>query len=49
MTDEGSQFRKVFAELAEFRDVALNKSGIQSQNILGIGERYYKLLPDTYP
>ena len=46
MVDEGSQFRKVFAELASIHDVNLEKSGVESHNSLGIGERYQKPLRD---
>ena len=48
MVDEGAQFRNVFAELAALYDIKLEKSGIQSHNSLGIGERYHKPLSDTY-
>ena len=48
MVDEGSQFRKIFAELAALHDVTLEKSGVQSHHSLGIGERYHKPLRDTY-
>ncbi len=48
MLDEGSQFRKLFAELSALYDVELGRSGIQSHNSLGIGERYHKPLRDTY-
>ena len=39
IVDEGSQFRKLFAELAVLHDVNLEKSGVESHNSLGIGER----------
>ncbi len=48
MVDEGSQFRKVLGELATLHNVNLEKSGIQSHNSIGIGERYHKPLRDTY-
>ena len=48
MVDEGSQFRNTFAELTAIHDVQLEKSGIQSHNSLGIGERHHKPLRDTY-
>ena len=46
--DEGSQFRKIFAELAALHDVNIEKSGVESHKSLGIGERYHKPLRDTY-
>jgi len=46
--DEGTQFRKIFAELSALHDVEIKKSGIQSHNSLGVGERYHKPLRDTY-
>ena len=46
--DEGSQFRKIFAELSVLHQVNIHKSGIESHNSLGIGERYHKPLRDTY-
>ena len=46
--DDGSQFRKVFAELTALHDINLEKSGTQSHNALGIGDRYHKPLRDTY-
>ena len=48
VVDEGSQFRKVVAELATIHDVNVEKRGIESHNSLGIGERYHKPLRDTY-
>ena len=48
MVDEGSQLRKIFAELSALHDVKLEQSGIESHYILGIGERYHKPLRDTY-
>ena len=48
MVDEGSQFRKLFAELSVLHEVNLEKSGVQSHHSLGIGERYHKPLRDTY-
>ena len=42
MVDEGSQFRKIFAELSALHDVKLEQSGVQSHHSLGIGERYHK-------
>ena len=48
MVDEGSQFRKVFAELAALRDVNIQKSGVESHNSLGIGGPCHKPLTDTY-
>lgn len=34
--DEGSHFRKIFAELSALHEVELEKSGIQPHNSLGI-------------
>ena len=48
MVDEGTQLRKVFAELSALHDVELVKSGFQSHNSVSIGERYHKPLRDTY-
>ena len=48
MVDEGAQFRDKFAELAKLHDFKVEKSGIQSHNSLGIGERYHKPLRNTY-
>ena len=48
VVDEGSRFRKVFAELTTLHDIRFEKSGIQSHNSLGVGERYHKPLRDTY-
>ena len=48
IVDEGSQFRKTFAELATLHDVNLQKTPVESHNSLGIGERYHKPLRDTY-
>ena len=48
MLEEGSQFRMVFAELETIHDVHIEKSGAESYNSLEIGERYHKLLDDTY-
>ena len=48
MVDEGSQYRKIFAELSALHDVNLEKSGVQSHHSLGVGERYHKPLRDTY-
>ena len=48
MVDEGSQFRKIFAELSALHDVQLEQSGVQSHHSLGIGERYPKPLRHTY-
>ncbi len=46
--DEGSQFRKIFAELSVIHGVNVEQSGVESHNSLGIGERYHKPLRDTY-
>ena len=46
--DQGSQFQKTFAELAALQDVKVVQTGIQSQNVLGIGESYHSLLRNTY-
>ena len=46
MVDEGSQFRKVFAELSSIHDVNVEKSSVESHNGLGIGESYQKPLRD---
>ena len=46
--DEGSQFRKIFAELSAIHDVQVKRSGVQSHHSLGVGERYHKQLRDTY-
>ena len=48
MVIEGSHFRKILAEFAALRDINIEKSGIESQNGAGIGERYHKPLRDTY-
>ena len=48
MVYDGSQFRKVFAELAALQDIDLEKSGTQAHSSLGIGERYHNPLRDTY-
>ena len=48
IVDEGSQFRKTFAELATLEDITINKSGVEAHHALGIGERYHKPLRDTY-
>ena len=48
MVDEGSQFRNLFAELTALHEVNLEKSGIQSHNSIGVGERYHKPLRDTF-
>lgn len=48
MVNEGSQFRKIFVELAALHDVKVEKSGVESHNSLGVGERYHKPLRDTY-
>ena len=48
VVDEGSQFRKVFTELATIHDVNVEKTDIESHNSLGTGERYHKPLRDTY-
>ena len=47
MVDEGSQFRKKFAELATMHDFDLQETHVEPQNSLGIGERYHKPLRDT--
>ena len=46
--DEVSQFRKVFAELTAIHDVNVQKSGVESHNSLGVGERHHKPLHDIY-
>ena len=46
--DDGSQFRKIFAELASLHQVEIKKSGTESHNSLGICERYHKPLRGTY-
>ncbi len=48
MSDEGSLFLNIFAELSALHDVNLGKSSVQSYHSLGIGERYHKILRDTY-
>ena len=48
MVEEGSQFRKIFAELLALHDVKLEKSGVQYHHSLGVGERYHKLLRVMY-
>ena len=48
MVDEGAQFRNVFAKLTALHDIKMEKSGIQSHNSLGVGERYQKPFRDTY-
>ena len=48
MVDAGSVFRETFAEIAELHDVKTARTGVQSHNSLGIGERYHKPLRDTY-
>ena len=48
MVDEGSQFHKIFAELASLHDFYIEKSGVEAHNNPGIGERYHKPLGDTY-
>ena len=48
LVDEGTQFRNIFAELASIHDMQIKKSGIQSHNSLGVGERYHQALRDTY-
>ena len=48
MVNEGDQFRKVLAELTALYDIKLEKSGVEAHNSLGIGERYYKPLRNTY-
>ena len=45
---EGSQFRKLFAELAIIHGVGVEKTGVESHNSLGIVERNHKYLRDTY-
>ena len=46
--DEGSQSRKIFAELSVIHQVQVKKSGVQSHHGLGVGEIYHKPLRDTY-
>lgn len=46
--DEGSLLRKIFGGLATIQDVYIEKSGAESHESLGIGERYQKPLRDTY-
>lgn len=48
MVNQGSQFRKVFAELAALHDINMEQSGIEAHNSLGVRERYHKTLRDTY-
>ena len=48
VVDEGSQFRKLFAELAPIHGVDVEKTGVESHNSLGIAEGYHKPLTDTY-
>ena len=48
MVDEGSQFRKKFAELAKLHDGNLQKTPVESHNSFGIGGRYHKPLRDSY-
>ena len=48
MVDEGAQFSATFSDLAKLHDINVEKSGIQSHNSLGIGERYHKPQRDTY-
>ena len=43
MVDEGSRFRKIFAELAPLDEVNLSKSGIESHNRLGMGNATTRL------
>lgn len=48
MVDEGSQFRKIFAELGAPHNINLEKSGVESQSSLGIRERYHRPLRESY-
>ena len=48
MLDEGSKFRKIFAELAALHDVNIEESGVEAHRSLGMGERCHKPLRDTY-
>ena len=47
-TDSGSQFREAFIDIASLHDVEVQTTGIESHNILGIGERYHEPLRNTY-
>ena len=48
MVDEGSQFRKTFAEITTLHDVNLQNTPVESHNSLRIGETYHEPLRDTY-
>ena len=48
MVDEGSQSRKIFAELISLHEIELEKTCVQSHNSLVIGNRYHNPLHDTY-
>ena len=48
MAAGGSQFRKVFVKLTSIRDVNIERSVVESHNILGIGEVYQKTLDDIF-
>ena len=48
MLDEGSQFRKLHADLAALHNFNIDKSSVKARNSLVIKERYHKPLRDNY-
>ena len=48
IVDQGWQFQKTFAELATLHDVAVEQSGSEFHNSLGMGERYNAPLRNAY-
>ena len=46
--DEGTQHSDIFGELSKIYDIDVQKSGTESHNSLGIGERYHDTLRKTF-
>ncbi len=48
LVDQGTAFSATFANVAPFGNVAVERTGTEAHNSMGIGERYHHALRNTY-